>query len=345
MTTLHFTKGHGTENDFVLLDDRHNTLNLDAPLVRALADRRAGIGGDGVIRVVRSADIPEGDHVLALEPQAQWFMDYRNADGSIAQMCGNGVRVFAAFLEQLSLVTFTPGARVPIGTRAGVRTVEKIGDWFQVGMGEYTLTGDPDQIAVGADSIVELVGLNSAGYGAAEADAGNLDSGESSVGKGSTRHATRPALSIDMGNPHTVVAVQQLDELAALDLTHAPHVQPVPPQGTNVEIVVPLGTSHDEAGQPLGKLAMRVHERGVGETRSCGTGACAAALAVRHWMTLAQEDSASNADSEVNIPDAWLVQVPGGTVKVEVRDRTVYLSGPAVLLAQGEVELEALVGK
>src|SRR5690554_4935162 len=109
MTLLNFTKGHGTRNDFVLLDDSGNALDLDASLVAELADRRGGIGADGVIRVVQSKDLEEGRAVLQIDPSATWFMDYRNADGSIAAMCGNGVRVFAAFLEELGLVDFSSG--------------------------------------------------------------------------------------------------------------------------------------------------------------------------------------------------------------------------------------------
>ena len=85
-----FAKGHGTENDFVILPDPDGVLELPPQLVRALCDRRAGIGADGVLRVVRTVRIPEG---LGLD--GEWFMDYRNGDGSIAEMCGNGIRVFA----------------------------------------------------------------------------------------------------------------------------------------------------------------------------------------------------------------------------------------------------------
>lgn len=321
MTSLDFTKGHGTQNDFVLLDDSDGTLpvELSDDVVRFLADRRAGLGADGVIRVVRSIEVEEGRRVLESEPGATWFMDYRNADGSIAQMCGNGVRVFAAYLEQLGLVTFVPGVRVPIGTRAGLRTIEKIGEWFRVGMGEYSFPAPAEQVALGADSSVAIRGLS--GIGGSDA---------------------RPALSVDMGNPHTVVALASLEDLAGIDFTAPPAVEPVPPHGTNVEAVVPGPQIIDDRGHLTGHVTMRVHERGVGETRSCGTGACAAALAVRHWMTLAGVgagvDDGRDAGAS-SVPDAWLVDIPGGTVKVEVEGRNVYLSGPAVLVAAGQVEL------
>lgn len=313
MTSVSFTKGHGTQNDFILIDGSDNELHLEALLVAKLADRRAGIGADGVIRVVRSADIAEGALALSSDPKAEWFMDYRNADGSIAQMCGNGVRVFAAFLEHLGLVDFSGGAIVPIGTRAGLRTVRKEGDWFAVGMGRWAFPYPVEARNSGMDSTVRLEGISGLG----DAD-------------------VRPALSVDMGNPHTVVAVASRSELESIDFTEGPEVQPVPSEGTNVEAVLPLPTFVDANAQTVGRLAMRVHERGVGETRSCGTGACAAALAVRHWSK-----QAAGEQSHL-VPDRWLVEVPGGEVMVTVVGDSVELAGPAVLVAHGVVRTQSI---
>ncbi|WP_421733328.1 diaminopimelate epimerase [Cellulomonas sp.] len=307
--TLHVTKGHGTQNDFVLLDDRDARIDLSATLVRELADRRAGVGGDGVIRVVASELLPEGVAALAEEPSATWFMDYRNGDGSVAEMCGNGVRVFAAYLERLGLWDAADG-ELALGTRAGVRRVRRvevpagIGDdvWYAVDMGRWHLPGGADAARAGADAEVGVAGLEVA----------------------------RAGLSVDVGNPHVVLALGDEDELAAADLSRAPQVIPVPPNGTNVELVVPLGEHEAPDGSLVGRLRMRVHERGVGETRSCGTGACAAALAVRTW-------------AGVGAPDVWLVDVPGGTVRVSVLpDGHVELAGPAVLVAAADVDLTAL---
>jgi diaminopimelate epimerase len=128
-----------------------------------------------------------------------------------------------------------------------------------------------------------------------------------------------------------VLALGDEDELVAADLTRAPQVTPVPPNGTNVELVVPLGEHEAADGSLVGRVRMRVHERGVGETRSCGTGACAAALAVRTW-------------AGAGAPDVWLVDVPGGTVRVSVLpDGHVELAGPAVLVAAADVDLAVLV--
>jgi len=303
--TLHVTKGHGTQNDFVLLDDREARVDLSAALVRELADRRAGVGGDGVIRVVASELVPEGVAALAQEPAARWFMDYRNGDGSVAEMCGNGVRVFAAYLERLGLWNAADG-ELALGTRAGVRRVRRVAVpagvaddvWYAVDMGRWKLPGGAEAVGAGADAEVEVVGLEVA----------------------------RAGLSVDVGNPHVVLALRDEDELAAADLTRAPLVTPVPPNGTNVELVVPLGEQHQPDGSLVGRVRMRVHERGVGETRSCGTGACAAALAVRTW-------------AGAGAPDVWLVDVPGGTVEVELAEDQAYLSGPAVLVAHGEVHM------
>jgi diaminopimelate epimerase len=303
--TLAVTKGHGTQNDFVLLDDRAATLDLTPALVRALADRRAGVGGDGVIRVVPSSALPEGADVLAAEPAARWFMDYRNADGSVAEMCGNGVRVFARFLEHLGL--WDGAGELPVGTRAGVVRLRRVtspdGDaWYAADLGAWRLPGGPQAAADGHDAEVLVGGLDVA----------------------------RPALSVDLGNPHTVIALRDEQELLAADLTRAPRVSPAPPQGTNVELVVPLGEAADADGRAVGRVRMRVHERGVGETRSCGTGACAAALAVRTW-------------AGAGAPDVWFVDVPGGTVRVTaLPGGHVELAGPAVLVADGAVDLAAL---
>ncbi|WP_062384757.1 diaminopimelate epimerase [Demequina iriomotensis] len=282
--TLAFTKGHGTENDFVLLFDPHGELELTPALVRFLCDRRAGIGGDGVIRAVRAGALEAG---VAFEP-ATWFMDYWNADGTTSEMCGNGARVFGAFLEAEAGADLAGG--LEFGTRGGPRTVTALGDGrYAVGMGIYQVGDATD----GFDSEVAARGLD----------------------------PVRPALSVDMGNPHHVVALADAAELEALDLTVAPEVRPVPPHGTNVEFAVALRYERDR-----GRVRMRVHERGSGETRSCGTGACAVALAMREW-------------AGAGAPDVWDIEVPGGLVTVRIAGDTTVLEGPAVLVAAGSVRV------
>lgn len=294
---LRFAKGHGTQNDFVLVTDPDGALDLPAPLVAALCDRRAGIGGDGLIRVVHSAALPDG---AAQAGQAEWFMDYRNADGSTAQMCGNGVRVFVRYLTETGLITLGEGEEVAVGTRAGVKRIRREGDGFAVDLGPWRIVGGDQAAAAGADATVILPG----------------------------ERIGLPGLSVDVGNPHVVVALPDDARLAAADLTRPPAVHPVPPSGVNVELAVP--EHHARA-----HLRMRVHERGVGETRSCGTGAVAAVLAARVW-------------AGEHAPDAWDVDVPGGRVMVRaphgqlIAGGSVELSGPAVLIADGEVDLTRL---
>jgi diaminopimelate epimerase len=291
MATLHFTKGQGTGNDFVLYSDPDGRLPLTPQQIAAICDRHFGIGADGVIRAVRSTHLPEGAEALAEDDGAEWFMDYYNADGSVAEMCGNGIRVYVRYLLESGLAELADGDTLPIGTRSGVRDVQRNLTGFQVDLGRWS-----------------------------------LDGGEPLV-RAKELPVARPGLGIDMGNPHVVVAVADESELEAADLTYIPHIEPEPEDGANVEFVVP--------GDPLvrdgvGRIRMRVHERGSGETLSCGTGAAAAALAVRHW-------AGSGA------PDQWRVEVPGGTVGVRMfpteDGEHVALSGPAELVYTGTLDL------
>ena len=123
---IRFAKGHGTENDFVVLPDPDGTLELTPARVAALCDRRRGLGADGVLRVVRWAALK--DDAFPAAPGVEWFMDYRNADGGLAEMCGNGVRVYARWLADAGWLPEGPAAPLRLGTRAGVREVRFAGD-------------------------------------------------------------------------------------------------------------------------------------------------------------------------------------------------------------------------
>ena len=196
-----------------------------------------------------------------------WFMDYRNADGSVAEMCGNGVRVFARYLVETGLVS---DHEFPVGSRA---VVMPDGD-VAVDMGPATVTG------------------------------------ESAATVGSR---TLAGVAVDVGNPHLVCAVDRLDDL---DLATRPGYDPaVFPDGVNVEFVVV---------EAADRIRMRVHERGVGETRSCGTGTVAAVTGVLH--------------SRGERTGAATVEVPGGRVRVEVGEDTSVLTGPATFVARGELD-------
>jgi len=294
VTELHFTKGQGTGNDFVLFADPDATVDLTPERIRAIADRRFGVGGDGVIRAVRSESLPEGQALLAEDPAAAWFMDYHNADGTIAEMCGNGIRVFARYLTESGLVDLAPGETLTVGSRKGLVDIQRTTNGFAADLGRWGL------------------GIEGGGSDDVLVRAKNLD-------------RARPGLGIDVGNPHVVVALATEDELADVDLTYVPVLDPAPAAGANVEFVLP--------GDPLvqdgvGQITMRVHERGSGETLSCGTGAVAAALATRYW--------AGN-----GAPDTWRVRVPGGVVTVRMfaaeDGEHVSLSGPAELVFSGDL--------
>jgi diaminopimelate epimerase len=289
VTTLSFSKGHGAGNDFVLFADPDGAVDLTAAQIALICDRHFGVGADGVIRAVRSSAVPEGSAVLSEDPTAEWFMDYHNADGSPAEMCGNGIRVFTRFLLDGGLADLRPGQTLPVGTRAGVRAVQRSGTGFQVDLGRWHVTGD--------DPLVRAKGLGVA----------------------------RPGLGIDVGNPHVVVALADDDEIDRLDLGPTPILDPVPVNGANVEFVVPAEPLVDDG---VGRIRMRVHERGSGETLACGTGTAAAALATRYWAG----DGA---------PDSWRVRTPGGTLGVRIiaadDGEHVTLSGPAELVFDGEV--------
>ncbi|WP_329206750.1 diaminopimelate epimerase [Streptomyces sp. NBC_00683] len=283
-----FLKGHGTENDFVIVPDPDNTVGLPASVVARLCDRRAGIGGDGLLHVVRSAAHPEA---RGMADRAEWFMDYRNSDGSIAEMCGNGVRVFASYLQRAGLVA---EGDLAVATRGGVKKVHiaKDGD-VTVSMGRAVLPEDGVTVSVNGR---------------------NWD-----------------ARNVNMGNPHAVAFVD--------DLAHAGELRSVPPfspasvypDGVNIEFVVDRGPRH---------VAMRVHERGSGETRSCGTGACAVAVAA------ARRDGVDPA--ETGTPATYTVDLPGGTLVItEHPDGGVDMTGPAVIVAEGLIDpawLETVIG-
>lgn len=286
------TKGHGTGNDFVLVVDPANELALTTADYRFLADRHRGVGGDGVIRAAHTSASAEVAHLLDVEPKAQWFMDYRNSDGSVAEMCGNGVRVFTQFLLEKKLVTLSPGETLPLATRAGIVDVTQSSTGhIQADMGRWRFSGEGPMVrARGVD-------------------------------------VARPSLAIHCPNPHVVVALATVEELESLDLSARPMLDPEPAEGANIEFVHPADPLVIDG---VGFVRMRVFERGVGETQSCGTGAVAVALATRHW-------------AGPGAPHHWKVGVPGGSLAVRFfptqEGEHVSLSGPAELVFDTEVFL------
>ncbi|HIY94156.1 MAG TPA: diaminopimelate epimerase [Candidatus Rothia avicola] len=298
LTGKTLTKGQATGNDFIFVTDPEARLDLPAELIAKVADRHFGIGADGFIRAVKTEHLDFASHLLEEAPEAIWFMDYRNGDGSIAEMCGNGVRAFVDYLLTEKLVELEEGGRLLIATRAGIKAVGRTEDGYAIDMGPWGFINGDMARDNGTDAQVTAKGLRT----------------------------PRGALSITMGNPHTVVMLGTDGKLDGLNLHEAPKVSPNPPEGTNVEFVVPEEISAedgDPATENIGSIRMRVHERGVGETLSCGTGACAAAAATRFW---GGEDA----------PDEWLVRVPGGTLAVTFvlgpdNLEHVVLAGPAAM--------------
>lgn len=283
---MRFSKGHGTQNDFVVLPDVDAELNLTPAVIAALCDRRRGLGADGLLRVTKAGAAHNAgvfDQLPGGVAADDWYMDYRNADGSIAQMCGNGVRVFAHYLRASGL---EHRDEFLVGSLAGPRPV--------------VLHGAD---AVNAEVTVEMGKARSFG-----------------PGKAVIAGRTFAGLAVDVGNPHLACVDPSLNMagLTALDVA-----APVSfdadqfPEGVNVEVLTAPAN---------GVVAMRVHERGVGETRSCGTGTVAATLAALNHI---------GADT-----GSLRVVIPGGEVSVTITADTSFLRGPSVLLAHGELAAE-----
>ncbi|QOL33262.1 diaminopimelate epimerase [Bifidobacterium eulemuris] len=309
----HVTKAHATGNDFVVYADPTGEFEPTADEVRFLCDRHRGIGGDGLIRLAHPravSDLDEAQRAACETGGAVWFMDYRNADGSLAEMCGNGTRAITLFAMDRGLAD--SGEPFRLGTRAGVKTLDSLGDVEPYGR-------DVLHVDMGAWRIGELGAYEVAVAGASGSARGTF---------------------VDMGNPH-VVAVTGVDvgscaigaladlpradlldstlpDVDDLDLTVKPRVSPVLESDQNVEFVR-IDAVNADAHE--GKATMRVHERGCGETLSCGTGLCATAITLRALTGV----------------DHWDITVRGGILRVDVTDANVALTGSATLV--GDIAL------
>ena len=266
------TYGHGTHNDFAILFDPDDQLAITAPQVAAICNRQSGIGASSTTATRVGAD----GMIRILRVDGKWFMDYRNADGSIAEMCGNGIRVMARYLVAKG---HQREGIFAIDTRAGIKHLRvPAEDDISVNMGKvYDEAEDVEAIANGT---------------------------------------TYSGFNINVGNPHAVVFTDDLSTLGSLEI--APTVTPADsyPEGVNVEFVELM------AGQ---EAKMRVHERGSGETQSCGTGTCAVALA-------------ATKKSGGSLPSRWVIYPPGGRLVVDIDGHSnATLTGPAVLLEDYEV--------
>lgn len=258
ISSIKYTKGHGTRNDFVIIEDLDDKIHLTESQIKQICNRQNGIGADGILKVVKNSN--------------EYFMDYRNADGSIAEMCGNGARVFAQYLFTKGLIKNTEFTFL---TRAGlvVAIIHKPGD-ISVTMDEAKLRGKSVEVSVNGHKF--------------------------------------SAQAVDAPNPHAVAFVPDLVSIG--DLKNTPAVTPsdVFPTGVNVEFVKKITDNH---------VAIRVHERGSGETLSCGTGACAVAAVIR-------EQSGKKINEVV-------IDLPGGTLIINFSDGKMIMRGPVVLEHDG----------
>jgi diaminopimelate epimerase len=261
---VEFVKAHGTGNDFVVVEDLTDRYRLTPEFVRAVCDRHFGIGGDGLIRIAPGR-------------QAPFLMDYRNADGSLAEMCGNGVRVVGKYLAEREHV----GSSFDLETRAGVKHLEL----------HAADDGSIDQVTVdmGAPSF-DRDDLPMTGAGEALKETLEVD-GHQFV-----------ATCLSMGNPHAVLFVDDVDTAPVTTLGPLLEVHPAFPNRTNVEFV-------QVVDQWL--VRQRTWERGVGETLACGTGACAVAVASQVRGFTGQEVTVELPGGRLSL--AWS---SGGTVRM-----------------------------
>ena len=256
------TYGHGTENDFVLVFDPADEISITTAQTAAICNRESGIGADGLIRITKRDD--------------KWFMDYRNADGSLAEMCGNGIRVMARYLVERG---HQPEGIFAINTRDGLK---------------HLRVPKTDDISVNMGKVIDE----------------NEDITASVEGK------IWNGYNINVGNPHAVVFVEKIEDVGSLK--DAPVVRPKDtyPEGVNVEFVEIM---------PNHEAKMRVHERGSGETKSCGTGTCAVALA-------------ASLQIKENLPTRWVIYPPGGRLVVDIDPHSnATLTGPAILISDHDL--------
>lgn len=290
-------KAHATGNDFVVYLDEDGTHEPTADEVRFLCDRHFGIGGDGLIRLAHPqavSDVNERQIADCAAGDADWFMDYRNADGSLAEMCGNGTRAITLFAQRQGIADQPGGKPFHLGTRAGVKILTSLGD-------VPGLSKDVFQVEMGAWK------------------RGDVDGYEVTIpGTSGSARGT----FVDMGNPHVVAVLEDafasLPNVEDLDLVTKPVVAPEIPSDQNVEFV---RIDEQSEGDDAGEATMRVNERGCGETLSCGTGLCATAITLRAKTGI----------------DHWTITVRGGTLRVDVTDEDVKLTGSATIV--GKIEL------
>ena len=289
---MRFAKYHGTGNDFIMVEDLGDSLRLEEGSIAALCDRHMGIGADGLIRIAPS-------------DEADFFMDYYNADGQVAEMCGNGIRCLGKYVYDRKL---TDRRQIDVMTRAGVKRLAISADngvarEVTVDMGIPSLEGQTPSAGADGKFVDRPLEVNGRRYLATAVSMGNphcvlFEDGDAGSDGGAWSHGP-------YGGPEDIVpkdgrAIENRSDLF--------------PQGTNVEFVRPLED----------RLAVRVWERGSGLTMACGTGACASVVASAVTGRTGREAK---------------VEFPGGVLQVAWgSDDRVSLTGPATLVFEGEVD-------
>jgi diaminopimelate epimerase len=290
---MRFSKYHGTKNDFILIGDPACRATVTADLVVAACDRRSGAGADGLIRIATGAAAAAAGIAGPDAAQADFFMDHYNADGRTAEMCGNGIRCLAKFAFDRGL---TASRELDVMTRAGMKHLS---------------------LHVGPGGMVDAVTVD---MGRPELDVSRVpmrgDAGTTFVGRPfEAAGRTWTATAVSMGNPHIVLFLDAVDDVASVGVDAiGPQIERRPefPNGTNVEFVKVVD----------GSIHMRVWERGVGQTAACGTGACASLVACAL-------NGLTGRVAEVSLP--------GGRLHIDWQDDGgVLMTGPAEWVFDGE---------
>lgn len=275
---LHFTKMEGLGNDYIYIDGINQKVPMDKEFIMKISDRHYGIGSDGMIVILPSE-------------KYDFKMRMFNLDGSEAMMCGNGIRCFAKFIYDHKL---SDKHVLKIETKSGLRIVELLFDGDKciggkVNMGKPILTCKEIPCVYNKETMID----------------------EEVVIDGVSYRLT----TISMGNPHTVIFVDDLDSLDLKTIGPKFEHHELFPESVNTEFVKIISDDY---------VKMRVWERGSGETMACGTGACAVMYA-----------SYLNNHTTTKVT----VELLGGCLEIEYVDETIMMSGPATNVFEGTIEI------
>lgn len=291
-----FYKSQSTGNDFVMYLDFENKLIPDAEEVSEICDRHFGIGADGLIRIgtvkngISSSNKARSTGKSEKDDEIHYFMDYYNSDGSIANMCGNGVRSTASLLKYLGIYK---GGECQIITRDGLKNVNFEGaSDFSVDLGNYYFNNNLD---------VEIIAKYQKSFRNFRAKYANL------------------------GNEHLVVILEKSEDLSEIDLSIKPQIimqtNEIPSQNSSdFEHLMQVDANFEFITLKNNSINLRVFERGVGETLSCGTGICAASIAAYYFQ-----------DQKHN---SYNICVPGGNLRTLINNNRITLFGESKIVGK-----------